>query len=363
MKLFYLFCILSTILFVYSLPIQLNEPSSSSSIIKNNDINEEVQPDCNNGDINYNVKVDDLVEQITTHWKFDHLDTIQSMSNALTSSQIKKHIQIYYRPKMYQQNEQHQIIMNPSSLLDDDNMDTKVLIAQIFDAIQSHTQGKMAALWDRLGDKLGKQTLETYLRKIISDTCGPSSTYSLFSSPSLSSEEEEVEIREEQEEEKELENEVLDFIEKEDEEEDEEDEEEEIEDLLLALKKNQQDEPPKKEEASVIHSQCLYDNADQLSSLLDRYIGNHLMNIFSIMDEEELPDLLDSTIENLNGVLDYFNKVFLGDSQHELFYQSTEWKGSVRNTWLNTILPKLNKNSLHHSTAHFFTRYTCLAKV
>ncbi|KAI9307578.1 hypothetical protein BJ944DRAFT_157782, partial [Cunninghamella echinulata] len=236
----------------------------------------------------YNVKLDDLVNQITTHWKFDHLDSIQSISNGHTTTQIKKHIQINVRSKYNENNEQQ--IMTPTFL--EENMDINVLIAQISDAIQSHTLGKMSAIWDRLGDRLGKQTLNTYIRTLILDTC------------------------------------------------DDDD-----------------------DETIVINSQCLNHHAQQLSSSLDRYIGNHLITIFETMDQEELPALLESTVDNLNGVLDYFNTVFLGDSSLELYLQATPWKGSIKRTWLNTILPKLNKNNVHNPTVHFFTRYTCLAKV
>ncbi|CAO3648546.1 unnamed protein product [Cunninghamella echinulata] len=338
MKLFYLICILSIILSVNSLPIQSYESSSSSlsssssSTTIANDINEEVHPDCNNEEPIYNVKLDDLVNQITTHWKFDHLDSIQSMSNGHTTTQIKKHIQINVRSKYNENNEQQQQhIMTPTSL--EENMDMNVLIAQISDAIQSHTLGKISAIWDRLGDRLGKQTLNTYIRTLILDTCGSSSELEVVKSELLESEE-------------------LDS--------------DEVKEELMALmdhQQRQQERDDDDEETIVINSQCLNHHAQQLSSSLDRYIGNHLLTIFETMDQEELPALLESTVDNLNGVLDYFNNVFLGDSSLELYLQATPWKGSIKKTWLNTILPKLNKNNVHNPTVHFFTRYTCLAKV
>jgi hypothetical protein len=170
-------------------------------------------------------------------------------------------------------------------------MDVDILMAQIFGAVQSHTQGKLPLEWDQLGDQLGKPALESFLRKIIMEQCaGPSSG----------------------------------------------------------------------DGTTIISAQCLADNSDQLSAQLDRYIGTHLSHIFETMDRHVLPNLLETTSENLRGVLDYFNSVFLNEGDQELLLQVLPWQGSVKDTFLDTILPSIHDND---QPFHFFTRYTCLARV
>ncbi|KAI8341928.1 hypothetical protein BC941DRAFT_414897, partial [Chlamydoabsidia padenii] len=171
-----------------------------------------------------------------------------------------------------------------------DTMDLDILMAQIFGAVQSHTQGKLPLEWDKLGDQLGKPALEAYLRKIVLDQC-PSTT----------------------------------------------------------------------ENHGIISAQCLVEHSDQLSGQLDRYLGTHLLHIFETMDRHVLPDLLATTSENLKGVLDYFNSVFFHQDDHALLLQVRPWQGSIKDTYINTIMPSLNKNN--DLSSHFFTRYTCLAKV
>ncbi|KAI8088945.1 uncharacterized protein BX664DRAFT_263698 [Halteromyces radiatus] len=224
----------------------------------------------------YDVHLDQLIQHITTHWKFDHLDSIQSQSYKHIASQVQQHVRI----TINQRNQQ--ININPS-------MDVDILMAQIFGAIQSDTQGKLPLEWDRFGDQLGKPALETYLRTIVLQQCG-----STMNNENVS-------------------------------------------------------------------AQCLMENSEQLSAQLDRYIGTHLEHIFEAMDQQVLPNLLTTTTENLKGVLAYFNSVFLNKDDQELLLQVMPWQGSIKNTYVDSILPSLNDDN--DRSSHFFTRYACLARV
>jgi hypothetical protein len=284
---------------IYALPVTHQRPSStvgSSSktndkeiITNSNNNNSEVRPDCNDSTdpAEYNVHLDQLIQHITTHWKFDHLDSIQTQSYKQIASQVQQHVEIKVTT-MSSSSSSQQVVINPA-----DTMDVDILMAQIFGAIQSHTQGKLPLEWDKLGDQLGKPALEAYLRKIVLDQCGSVSNDTSG--------------------------------------------------------------------AHIISAQCLVDYSDQLSSQLDRYLGTHLIHIFDTMDRHVLPDLLATTSENLQGILNYFNSVFFNKDDQALLLQVHPWQGSIKDTYINHILPSLNKNN--DLSSHFFTRYTCLARV
>ncbi|ORZ13044.1 hypothetical protein BCR42DRAFT_303653, partial [Absidia repens] len=247
----------------------------------------------------YDVHVDQLIQHITTHWKFDHLDSIQAQSYKHIATQVQQHVRITVKSASDTTWGQQQVILNPSSV---DMMDVDILMAQIFGAIQSHTQGKLPLEWDRLGDQLGKPALESYLRKIVLSHCGPP----------------------------------------------------------ISTAGDDNSNTKNDDPMMIISAQCLVENSNQLSAQLDRYIGTHLLHIFDIMDRHVLPDLLTATSENLRGVLDYFNSVFLNKDDQELLLEVLPWQGSIKNTYMKSILPSLNKDTGHSS--HFFTRYTCLAR-
>ncbi|ORZ21496.1 hypothetical protein BCR42DRAFT_407654 [Absidia repens] len=313
-------CLLSFVLILLwattqALPVipRQSSPSQTSPLEQTNNpltSNSEIRPDCNDATepTDYAVSLDQLVQHITTHWKFDHLDSIQTQSYKHIATQVQQHVRITVTTttttattsssSSSSSSSNQQTILNPSSL---DAMDVDILMAQIFGAVQSHTQGKLPLEWDRLGDQLGKPALETYLRKIVMDQCGAS--------------------------------------------------------LSLTDDVDNQHHGS----GSIISAQCLLENSDQLSSQLDRYIGTHLTQIFETMDRHVLPDLLDATSDNLQGVLDYFNSVFLNKDDQELLLQVQPWQGSIKDTYVESILPSLNKDS--DQPFHFFTRYTCLARV
>ncbi|GAA5809054.1 hypothetical protein MFLAVUS_002457 [Mucor flavus] len=50
-------------------------------------------------------------------------------------------------------------------------MDLEILHAQIFGAIQAHTEGSLHIAWDRLSDKLGQPAFEMYIRMIALKHC------------------------------------------------------------------------------------------------------------------------------------------------------------------------------------------------
>lgn len=259
--------------------------TDDNQIVVSTSINE-VRPDCNdsNDQIDYDVHLDELVQHITTHWKFDHLDSIQTQSYKHIAAQVQQHVRITVATTTPTKLDQQQTKVNPS-------MDVDILMAQIFGAVQSHTQGKLPLEWDQLGDQLGKPALESFLRKIMMEQCGG---------------------------------------------------------------------PSSDDGATIISAQCLANNSDQLSAQLDRYIGTHLSHIFETMDRHVLPKLLETTSENLRGVLDYFNSVFLNEDDQELLLQVLPWQGSIKDTILDSILPSIHDDD---QPFHFFTRYTCLAKV
>ncbi|CAO3588223.1 unnamed protein product [Absidia cylindrospora] len=302
-------CFLSFVLILLwattqALPV-IPRQSLPSQISANNPLitNSEIRPDCNDATdpADYAVSLDQLVQHITTHWKFDHLDSIQTQSYKHIATQVQQHVRITVTTtgSSSSLSSNQQTILNPSSL---DAMDVDILMAQIFGAVQSHTQGKLPLEWDRLGDQLGKPALEAYLRKIVMDQCGH-----------------------------------------------------------LTDDNDDDDDNQQHGSGSIISAQCLLENSSQLSSQLDRYIGTHLTQIFETMDRHVLPDLLDATSDNLQGVLDYFNSVFLNKDDQELLLQVQPWQGSIKDTYMESILPSLNKDS--DQPFHFFTRYTCLARV
>ncbi|KAI9480434.1 MAG: hypothetical protein EXX96DRAFT_180372 [Benjaminiella poitrasii] len=130
-------------------------PSSATSNDSNNA--------CPESD--YTIPVERFAQLISSHWHFDHLDSIKSKTYKVISEQFQKHISIETNPPPADQT----TFAYPSSW---DMMDLEILYAQIFGAIQAHTEGSLHLAWDRIADPLGQPALESYIRQTASSYCG-----------------------------------------------------------------------------------------------------------------------------------------------------------------------------------------------
>lgn len=210
----------------------------------------------------FGVQVDRFAQLLSTHWQFDHLESIIANSYKHIAEQMQGHVHIRIHstntniqhddePMHYDgQQQQYPIQMLPSSL---DMMDIELLKAQIFNAIQAHTEGKLPNAWDSLGDKLSRPSLESYIQRLVLRHCD-------------------------------------------------------------------------KDESDHVSFKCLNDYAGQLMAELDRYVTRHLANVFDAMNNEYLPNLLDQTSDDLRRVLDYFNEAFLTRDELRLELNVDPWQ-------------------------------------
>ncbi|EIE76080.1 hypothetical protein RO3G_00784 [Rhizopus delemar RA 99-880] len=120
----------------------------------------------------YSIVVEHFAQLIATHWQFDHLEPIISNTYRTIAEQFQKHIQITTQKADRDSTEQHFFRVKVSS---DDRMDLDILHAQIFGAIQAHTEGNLPLAWDRLADKLGRPALESYIKNKTLEHCPLSS--------------------------------------------------------------------------------------------------------------------------------------------------------------------------------------------
>ncbi|KAI8073942.1 hypothetical protein BC940DRAFT_289587 [Gongronella butleri] len=265
----------------------------------------EVSPDCDSltslSDAHYRIHLDQFVDHITTHWKYDHLDRIQQDIIQSTSQLIQEQIQmsLITTPGAYDQ-QQQQIILQSDSVSTIDTMDTHILIAQIKDAVQAHTRSRLPVAWDDLGDELSKMSLMAYLHTLITDQC--------------------------------------------------------VDDVGLDENFDGDDDSDE-----WIAASCLSEHADQLSASLDHYLGTHLLHLLDTLDKVVLPDLLLATKDDLADLVSYFNHVFFDSSSHQLQLEVLPWATSVRSAWIDNLLPRLDQDI--DDTSHYFTKYACLAKM
>ncbi|ORX44083.1 hypothetical protein DM01DRAFT_1340493 [Hesseltinella vesiculosa] len=286
------------VLSIHALPVPSSEPS----------------PDCDNlvdlSQSNYRIHLDQLVDHITTHWKYDHLDRIQQDIIYSTSQLLQDHFQMSLAtPSDWNDQPSSQIpIQQHHGLLE--TMDSHILIAQIKDAVQAHTQSRLPLAWDEHGDPLSKMALTKYLKTIISDQCAsmPASTT-----------------------------------------------------MPTGDHKEAKTDDDMVDQDAMISAACLSQHADQLSASLDHYLGTHLLHLLDIMDQNVLPDLIDATAGDLDGLVSYFNHVFFVDSLHTLQLQVKPWQSSIKTVWLDTLLPTIDQDM--DGSSHYFTRYACLARI
>ncbi|KAI8973198.1 hypothetical protein BDF20DRAFT_880976 [Mycotypha africana] len=206
-----------------------------------------------------------------------------------------------------------------STTLSWDTMDLEILHAQIFGAVQAHTEGSLHLAWDRLADTLGQPALESYIRGIISRHC----LNSTITSPALAK----------------------------------------------SINTNANRGNGSVNENMVLSS-CLKSKAAQISAELDGYVRDNLIQIFTILDEDILPQLLANTSKDLTDVLDYFNRLFFNNNEHQytLRLEVTPWTHHSQtkeeeNHILKLKLIPLFDHSLSNDDhlSEFFSNYACLS--
>ncbi|KAI9353098.1 hypothetical protein BD770DRAFT_393014 [Pilaira anomala] len=298
----------SLVCLVYSLPITTIIDSTTTitiattPIIKEESDNNTLEPIQQNGcpTTEFGIPVERFAQLVSTHWQFDHLDSIKSGTYKIISEQFQEHIKISIESTTAEQqdgpfiNNQRQksfnTVKSSSSNSWDMMMDLEILHAQIFGAIQAHTEGSLHIAWDRLSDKLGQPAFEMYIRSIALKHC--------------------------------------------------------------TLDKDQ----------NSISSTCLKEKASILSLELDEYINFNLNHVFNALEIDILPNLLSNTSRDLSDVLAYFNRLFLLKDNQRLYLQVTPWS-TEQSDLKSRLLPLLEKSVLNddHLT-DFFESYACLSR-
>ncbi|KAK4516830.1 uncharacterized protein ATC70_000155 [Mucor velutinosus] len=123
------------------------------------------------------IPVERFAQLVSTHWQFDHLDSIKSGTYKTISEQFQKHISVSIQQKKGKPAEQQQAMNSNRQktfriISSWEMMDLEILHAQIFGAIQAHTEGSLHLAWDRLADKLGQPAFEAYIRSTALRYCG-----------------------------------------------------------------------------------------------------------------------------------------------------------------------------------------------
>ncbi|KAG1442130.1 hypothetical protein G6F56_011195 [Rhizopus delemar] len=113
----------------------------------------------------HGVQVDRLVQLVSTHIQFDHLDAVISNTDKEIAIQFQHHIKINIQPT------EDNTFAIQKQLPTLDTMDLEILKSQISAAIQAHTEGSLPLTWDRIADKLSRQAIESYLRQLLLETC------------------------------------------------------------------------------------------------------------------------------------------------------------------------------------------------
>jgi hypothetical protein len=215
----------------------------------------------------YGIPVERFAQLVSTHWQFDHLDSIKSNTYKIISQEFQEHIQISIDKKgeeevvqQQQQQQQQQKTFSAkrkTNSMDMNMMDLEILHAQIFGAIQAHTEGSLHIAWDKLSDKLGQPAFEQFIKSVVLKHC------------------------------------------------------------------------TLEEEESLISSTCLKTKATEISLELDEYINLNLNNIFIALEKDILPNLLSTISKDLQDVLAYFNRLFLLQDNQHLYLQVKSYKSDL----------------------------------
>ncbi|KAI8047581.1 uncharacterized protein B0P05DRAFT_565681 [Gilbertella persicaria] len=248
-------------------------------------------------DTDFSIPVERFAQLVSTHWQFDHLDSIKSGTYRIISEEFQKHIRISIEeiknPSEEQQQRASNIRQKSFGMMAAsawDMMDLEILHAQIFGAIQAHTEGSLHIAWDRLADKLGQPAFDSFIRDASLRHCSSEDGDGLLS------------------------------------------------------------------------SNCLKDNASQLSRELDDYIYQNLMQFFTALDQDVLPKMLANTSKDLSDVLNYFNRLFSSGDRQQLYLHVTPWMQEV-DYLKSKLLPLLDKSTLiDDHLFEFFSSYACLSR-
>lgn len=120
--------------------------------------------------------------------------------------------------------------------------------------------------------------------------------------------------------------------------------------------------PPKND---IIESICLDKNAVDLASKLEDYIIAHLGQVFQALDKNALPDLLQHTAQDLEGILTYFNSIFLSNENQQFVLQVLPWKSDSHN-FVSRLLEIASRRDGSEDKTHstsFFIEFAAMARV
>lgn len=159
----------STVSHASTITNQVEEPQNKTTTI---------EQDANTcPETDFLIPVERFAQLVSTHWQFDHLDFIKSGTYKTISEQFQKHITVSIQQKKGNAADQQQTMNNNRQktfriISSWEMMDLEILHAQIFGAIQAHTEGSLHLAWDRLADKLGQPAFEAYIRSTSLKHCG-----------------------------------------------------------------------------------------------------------------------------------------------------------------------------------------------
>ncbi|CAO3650785.1 unnamed protein product [Cunninghamella blakesleeana] len=267
---------------------------------------------------------------VSTHWQFEHLDSIMSSSHKDVANQIQSHIQIDTQPKnsalpiqmVFSQNQHH------SSPVMIEDMEYDILKSQMMNAIQARTQELLPEVWDQLGDALGRPSMEQFIQQLVKKTCLKTTIQTDHSKKSVSKNTEESRIQDP---------------------------------TTMIVKKNKKkndrnDKKSNNNNKNTNHQEvsykCIQENAKLLSNQLDDYVQHHLKKIWYDMEQDILPDLLAKTTKELDQVVSYFNEAF---HTHHLVLKVSPWSTS-------NIHPPLFLTSSSLEDHSLFSNFISLAK-
>ncbi|KAI8067191.1 hypothetical protein BC940DRAFT_227206, partial [Gongronella butleri] len=175
------------------------------------------------------IHVDTFAQVVASHWQFDHLDALKTMSHKEMADRIQHHIHI----DIHTHDDDKKANKHGGSGKASDAMEHELLKSQMLNAIQARTQGLLPEVWDEVGDALGRPCMEAYVQQLVQEACHCKQGWVLLS--------------------------------------------------------------------------CLQTKAEQLTHNLDDYVQGHLDRIWSHMESDVLPHLLQRTSRELEQVVSYFN--------------------------------------------------------
>ncbi|ORX61389.1 hypothetical protein DM01DRAFT_1276250, partial [Hesseltinella vesiculosa] len=110
------------------------------------------------------VHVDTFAQVVSTHWQFDHLDSLKNKCHKEIADRIQHHIHIDILPSGLRSSADNRATTAME-------MEHDLLKSQMLNAIQSRTQGWMPEVWDDVGDALGRPSMEAYVHQLVQQAC------------------------------------------------------------------------------------------------------------------------------------------------------------------------------------------------